>query len=311
MIISASRRTDIPSFYSVWFFNRLREGYVLVRNPVNACQISRISLSPEVVDGIVFWTKNPYPMLQRLEELEKYPYYFQFTVTPYGPDVETNLPAKDRVIIPAFQELSGRIGKERVIWRYDPVFFNETYTLEYHDRCFEKLASRLAPYTEKCVVSFIDFYRNMKRNAGTLQMRQVTALEQFGLLKRMAQTAQKYGIRIETCAEKGDFGSLGIQHGHCIEKSLLERIGNYKLNVKKDRNQRKECGCVESMDIGAYNTCPNGCLYCYANHSNTGVKSSFEKHDPNSPLLFGEVREGDIVKEREARSLIERQMSLF
>ena len=149
MIISASRRTDIPTYYADWLFNRLKEEYVLVRNPMNIHQIGKISLAPEVVDGIVFWTKNPIPMLDRLSELDKYNYYFQFTLNAYGKDVEPNIPSKNDVIIPAFQQLSKIIGRERIIWRYDPIFFNEYYTMEYHCKYFRMLAERLGPYTEK------------------------------------------------------------------------------------------------------------------------------------------------------------------
>ena len=156
MIISASRRTDIPAYYSEWFFNRLKAGYVLVRNPMNIHKISKVSLSPKVVDGIVFWTKNPTPMLKRIPELEQYSYYFQFTLNPYGRDVELNVPSKGRVIIPAFRKLSKLIGRERVIWRYDPIIINKKYTIEYHCKYFRILASKLSEYTERCTISFVD-----------------------------------------------------------------------------------------------------------------------------------------------------------
>lgn len=168
MIISASRRTDIPTYYSEWLFNRLREEYVLVRNPMNAHQISRISLSPDVVDGLVLWTKNPISMLDRLHELEKYNFYFQFTLNSYGKDVEPNIPSKNDTIIPAFIRLSKAVGRDRVIWRYDPILFNADYTMEYHCKFFKKLAAMLSEYTEKCTVSFIDLYKNTARNVQPL-----------------------------------------------------------------------------------------------------------------------------------------------
>lgn len=311
MIISASRRTDIPSYYSEWFFNRLNEGYVLVRNPMNAHQISKISLLPEVVDGIVFWTKNPVPMLNKLDRLEKYHYYFQFTLTAYGPDAEKNLPSKNKVIIPAFQRLSREIGKEKVVWRYDPIFFNETYTIDYHCRYFELLASKLAEYTEKCTISFVDLYRNTERNVKPLNIQAVTAERQAELVERFVETAIKYNICIDTCAENHDFRKYGVLPAHCIDRERLEKIGKYKLNIGKDKNQREECGCIESIDIGAYNTCKNGCLYCYANYSNTNVNHNIAKHDPKSPFLFGEKHEKDVIKERKVKSYVDRQMTLF
>ena len=157
MIISASRRTDIPTYYFEWFFNRINDGYVCVRNPMNIHQISKVSLSPEVVDGIVFWTKNPIPMMKRLHELDsRYMYYFQFTLNSYGKDVEANIPSKNDVIIPAFQDLSRMIGAERVIWRYDPIMLTDKYTIDYHVEYFEKIAKRLSGYTKKCIISFVD-----------------------------------------------------------------------------------------------------------------------------------------------------------
>ena len=163
MILSASRRTDIPTFYSEWFFNRIKEGFLYVRNPMNAHQISRIDLSPEVVDCIVFWTKNPIPMLPRLPELDAYKYYFQFTLTGYGKDMETNLPDKKGQLIPAFQELAGKIGKKRVIWRYDPIVFTKKYTPDYHIRAFTQIAEALDGCTEKCVISFVDIYAKNRK----------------------------------------------------------------------------------------------------------------------------------------------------
>lgn len=311
MIISASRRTDIPSYYSDWFFHRLEEGYVLVRNPWNARQVSRIRLSPEVVDGIVFWTKNPAPMLRKLDRLGAYHYYFQFTLTAYGPEVEQNLPSKNRAVIPAFQQLSREIGKDKVIWRYDPIFFNETYTLDYHCRYFEMLAAKLAQYTETCTVSFLDFYKNTRRNADALHMQTPDAGRQTELLGRLAKTAKEYGISLDACAEEIDFGKLGVFPARCIDKARFEKMGGCRLEAGKDRNQRSGCGCVESIDIGAYNTCRNGCLYCYANYDARSVEGHFSRHNPQSPLLFGEIEEGDAIRERNVRSFADGQMTLF
>lgn len=164
MILSVSRRTDIPNYYPEWFFNRIKEGFVYVRNPMNPRQISRIDISPDVVDCIVFWTKNPEPMLERLNELSDYRYYFQFTLTGYGRDIEPGIPHKKEKMIPVFKDLADRIGKQRVIWRYDPIMFTSTYTPEYHLKAFEQIASALNGYTEKCVISFVDFYSKNKRN---------------------------------------------------------------------------------------------------------------------------------------------------
>ena len=311
MIISASRRTDLPSCYSQWLFNRLKEKYVLVRNPVNIHQISKIDLSPDVVDAIVFWTKNPAPMLGRLDELHKYNYYFQFTLSAYGPNVEQNLPSKNKVIIPVFQRLSKEIGKERVVWRYDPIFFNEQYTLDYHCKYFKVLASKIGEYTEKCTVSFLDLYKNIEYRMKRLNIKKDTYEMQTELLGRLVEIGKEYGLYTDTCAEGHDFHKFGVKPAHCIDRERIEKISGFKLNVDKDKNQRKGCGCVASIDIGTYNTCENGCLYCYANYSEETVFKNHRMHHPESPLIFGQVNDKDVIKERKVKSLIENQMNLF
>lgn len=311
MIISASRRTDIPAYYSEWLFHRLKEEYVLVRNPMNIHQIGKINLSPDVVDGIVFWTKNPVPMLNRLSELDGYPYYFQFTLNAYDRDVEPGIPSKNNIIIPAFQKLSQVIGRERVIWRYDPIFFNDRYTMEYHCKYFKVLAAKLGDYTEKCTISFLDFYRNTARNMQPLKIQHETREQQFEIMQRFSDIAEEYGFSIDTCAEAIEFDKLGISHAHCIDRERFERIGKCKLAVGKDPNQRTECGCIASIDIGTYNTCKNGCLYCYANHSHKTVMNNAQIHNPASPLLFGEIGMEDVIKERKVTSCKECQMTLF
>lgn len=311
MIISASRRTDIPTYYSEWLFNRLREEYVLVRNPMNTHQIGRISLSPDVVDGLVLWTKNPIPMLGRLHELEKYNFYFQFTLNAYGKDVEPNIPSKNDTIIPAFIQLSKEVGRDRVIWRYDPILLNADYTMEYHSKYFKRLAAKLSEYTEKCTVSFLDLYKNTARNVQPLQIQIETHDQQLELLSTFSEIAHHYGIYIDTCAEAIELNGLQIPHACCIDTERLERLGHCQLKAEKDKNQRPECGCVASIDIGAYNTCKNGCLYCYANYSSKTVQTNSEKHNPNSPLLFGEVGEDDTVNERKVKSCKVSQVSMF
>ena len=308
MIISASRRTDIPTYYSEWFINRIKEGYVLVRNPMNAHQISKISLDPDIVDGIVFWTKNPIPMLDKLDRLQDYTYYFQFTLNSYGQDVEAHVPSKQNAIVPAFKKLSDQIGPDRVIWRYDPIFLNDKYTPEYHLRYFEQLAKILHSYTKKCTFSFIDMYRNTEKNVKGLDIHPFPVEQQRYIAKNLADIAHSYGLQIDTCAEGIDLEQYGIQHARCIDDRLLSKLLGCPLKVGKDKNQRLECGCIESIDIGTYNTCRNGCLYCYANYSQKSVQTNSQKHNPNSPLLFGEVGEGDRITERKVSSCKATQM---
>lgn len=225
--------------------------------------------------------------------------------------MEKNLPSKNRIIIPVFQRLSRELGKERVIWRYAPILICEKYSMDYHRKYFEVLASKLANYTEKCTVSFMDLYRSTARNVKTLHIVKDTYEMQAELLQRFAEIGKEYGIYIDTCAETGDFHKLGVEHGQCIDRERIERIGGFKLNAKKHTGQRAECGCAASIDIGAYNTCKNGCLYCYANDSENAVCRNFGMHDSKSPLLFGKIDDSDVIKERKIKSFIENQMSLF
>jgi hypothetical protein len=299
MIISAGRRTDIPTFYSDWFFNRIKEGFVLVRNPMNYRQISRVILTPEIVDGIVLWTKNPAPMIKRLDDLRDYMYYFQFTVTPYGKDVEPNVPQKNTDLLSTFKEVSEIVGVNRIIWRYDPIFLNAKYTMDYHVRAFRKITEELHKYTKRVTISFIDTdYKGIKSNIGALNLLDFPIVAQRNLASALAAIAHDYGLSIDTCAEKIDLQEYGIEHARCIDDRLFSKLLSSKLDVEKDKNQRLECGCISSIDIGMYNTCLNGCLYCYANYSKNAVVGNQVKHNPLSPLLFGEIEPNDRITDR-------------
>jgi DNA repair photolyase len=310
LIISASRRTDIPAFYSDWFFNRLQAGFVLVRNPMNPKQISKINLSSEIVDCIVFWTKNPAPMINRLNLLQKYNYYFQFTLTSYDKTIEMGVPKKSEVIN-TFIELSRKIGSNRVIWRYDPILLTNTFNKDYHYKYFEFIARKLYGYTNRCVISFIDLYTKTKRNTKALNLLTINDVDIYDISSKLVAIAAKYDIKLETCSEKADLSSIGIGHSKCIDDSLISEILGVKLNIEKDKNQREICGCVTSSDIGAYNTCKHHCLYCYANFSDKTVIKNFEFHNPDSPLLLGEIEPNDVIKEREVKSYISKQTDIF
>ena len=298
MILSVSRRTDIPACYASWFYNRLKAGYVYVRNPMRFHQISKIALTPEVIDGIVFWTKDPRPMLKRLDALRRYSYYFQCTLTPYGRDVELNLPDKSGVLLPALQQLAQKIGPERVIWRYDPIFLTAKYSAAYHLHAFDAIARRLFGYTHRCVISFLDDYRNTQARMRGLGLLPLTEAQMRALAEQLSEIARHNHMEMESCAEAIDLSDCGIAHGHCIDRTLLEKLTGCPLDLPKDKNQRPACGCAESIDIGLYDTCQNGCLYCYATHSPAAAARHAAAHDPDSPLLFGTLLPGDMVHER-------------
>lgn len=249
MIVSASRRTDIPALFSEWFFNRVGKGFVLLKNPYNPLQVGRVTLTPDLVDGFVFWTKNVAPMLPRLPELDAFKYYFQFTITPYGKDVEKNIPDKKEIIIPAFKQ----IKKGRAIWRYDPIFLNEHYNWVYHIRTFTEIAEALEGYTAKVVTSFVDAYRTV--DLKPLNIQPLVPEQKKELANELSEIAKQHGMELFSCAEE-----LGLPHSACVDGKM------FGVDKPKDRNQRGLCQCVESVDIGAYSTCSHGCAYCYANH---------------------------------------------
>lgn len=311
MILSVSRRTDVPNYYNEWFINRIRQGYLYVRNPMNPHQISKIDLSPDVVDCIVFWTKNPEKMIDQLDYLRDYVFYFQFTLTGYGNDIEPNIPNKRDQIISIFQRLSKKIGKQKVIWRYDPIFISKKYTMDYHLKAFEEIASNLADYTEKVVISYIDLYAKTQRNTNGLDIEEMTNVSMINLAKQMKEVALRYNLIIETCAEQIDLQDIGIQHGSCIDKKLIEKLVGCKLIGEKDKNQRKECGCLESVEVGTYNTCLNGCKYCYANYNDEKVKENLKLYNMESPILCGNVGLEDKITDRKVKSLKNSQISLF
>jgi len=283
-----SRRTDIPAFYSEWFFNRMNAGEALIRNPFNRNQISRVILNKNSVDCFVFWTKNPQPMLDQLHLLASYQYYFQFTLNSYGADVETKV-GKKKDIIETFKILSKRIGKEKIIWRYDPILINQVYTKEYHYKWFEILAQQLCGYTDKCVISFVDDYKESKKNAATLALEVITEDDMLEMGARLATIAQQYHIVIESCAEKNDLSAVGIRKGQCIDPQLISRITGKDFTNSKQATIRNGCECIKSVDIGEYNSCLHYCTYCYANYNSSAIEKNNSNHNTNLPLLVGNL----------------------
>jgi DNA repair photolyase len=293
MIISASRRTDIPAFYTPWFMNRIREGFLLTRNPFNANQISRVSLDPNDVDVIVFWTRNPSMLMKHLSELSPYNYYFQYTITGYPKVLEKSVPRTHRAI-KTFIELSDLIGADKIIWRYDPILLSNEVDINEHKRLFEKIACLLQGKTKRVVISFSDFYKKTEKNLKLIKgliysdiTHEMDMLHELSIY--LSTVAKKYGMEIESCAENIDISNCGITNGKCIDDGLIKNVFGISLSGKKDAGQREECGCIKSIDIGAYNTCMHGCSYCYATFNKTVVANNKAKHDPNSPFLIGGI----------------------
>lgn len=285
MIISASRRTDIPAYYSDWFFNRLAAGFVRVANPFNPRQVREVSLRPQDVDCFVFWSKNPAPLLLRLSELQAYKFYFQFTLNPYDKDVEPGLPEKSD-LLKTFSELAQAVGAARVVWRYDPIVITPKYDIAWHKRSFAMYCQALTGKTRRVVISFVDVYRGVA--AGLRELAAIPLSEEMfaELAGSFAETAAKFELSIESCCEPADLRRFNIQPGRCIDDRIISDLAGRKLELSRDRNQRPGCGCVASVDIGAYSTCAAGCRYCYANKGAVRVAANCRHHDPFSPFLL-------------------------
>ena len=293
MIISASRRTDIPAFYAEWMLHRLRAGYCTVANPFNRNQVSRISLRPEDVDVIVFWTRNPRPLMRYIPELDSqgYRYYFQFTILGYPREIDPRSPSAE-VAVQTFRELSEQLGPTRVIWRYDPIVFTALTPPTFHHENFQHLAESLRGYAHRSVISIVDMYRKtesrMRNLEGTPAAAQPCDAAEFQrLMCKLAELARVNGMDIVSCAEEIDLRPFGIRPGKCVDDRVIAEAFGVKVLKRKDPTQRKTCGCVVSRDIGMYESCLCGCQYCYATKNFDQAKANFDKHDPNSPSLLG------------------------
>ena len=307
MIINTGQRTDIPAFYADWFVNRLKAGFVLVRNPYNPRSVTRYRLSPEVVDLIGFCTKNPAPMLPHMDLLRPYGQYWYVTITPYGKEIEPGVPDK-REVLDSFRRLSDTVGPDRMGWRYDPVFISGEYPAERHIRAFEYMAQTLSGYTRTAVISFVDLYEKTKRNFP--EVRPVTAEQRLLLGKAFVEIAGQYGMTLRPCGEGDELAPFGADCSGCMTVAMYEQALGRRLKVPKTAPARKECACYLGGDIGAYNTCGHLCRYCYANYDAATVRKNLAAHDPESPLLIGHLEPGDQVHEAKQESWIDPQITM-
>ena len=293
MIISASRRTDIPAFYARWLVRRLREGYCAVPSPWNPKQVQRIALQPQDVEAIVFWTRNPRPLMPFLQELDSlgYRYYFQFTILGYPREIDPHSPPASAAVR-TFCELSERLGPQRVIWRYDPIVFTSLTPPAFHRENFQQLAGALRNRTRRSVVSIVDAYRKtesrMRKLAGASAGGAACGPGEFaGLMSRLPQLAGANGMEVVSCAEEIDLRPFGIRPGKCVDDALIGEALGVEVAGTKDPAQRKACGCVLSRDIGMYESCLFGCRYCYATGSFDRARAHYRQHDADSPSLLG------------------------
>lgn len=293
MILNVSGRTDIVAFYSKWFLNRLKEGYVDVRNPFNPNLVSRIDFDD--VDLILFCTKNPIPIVDKLGDI-KIPYIFHVTITPYKDDIEPNLPSKSK-IIEAVKKISTRVSIDNIYVRYDPIFISEKYNIEYHIKAFTKLCSLLKGYVKTIIVSFIDNYKNVRKNLPYLKYRSFTEEDYKLIGENFSKIAKDNNMVIQTCFEERNLTEYGFIKGECMSKELAFKLTG-KTYKKWQARKGNACNCVELVDIGVYNSCNHLCKYCYANYDESKVKENINNHDINSSLLIGHINSDDIIKPR-------------
>ncbi|MCR5181534.1 MAG: DUF1848 domain-containing protein [Clostridia bacterium] len=308
MIIQTGQRTDIPAFYSEWLVNRLREGFVMVRNPFEPRNVTRYVLDPSVVDVMGFCTKDPSPMLPKMDALRDYRTYWHVTITPYGRDVEPNVPGKDEVIR-SFRTLSDMVGPERMAWRYDPILLNDTYDMSAHIREFTRMAGELEGYTKVCIISFLDLYDKVRENFP--EARAVPKEARLELGKAMIEIAGERGMTLRPCAEGNELAAYGADCRGCMTQEIWQEAAGIRLRFPSRKNMRKDCQCFLSGDIGQYDTCGHMCRYCYANTSRERVLRNMRDHDPKSPLLVGHLMPEDTVHEAQASSWAVRQMDMF
>ena len=274
---------------------RIQQQYCLCVNPYNRHQVTQVSLRPEDVDALVFWTKNAGPLLSRLPELDArgYRYYFQYTLNGYDELFEPNLPELERCI-ETFLLLSERVGPDRIIWRYDPVILSSRTDVSYHQQRFGYILERIQAATCRIVISSVDDYRKASHNFKRLQVQGLTIQTDYraeqlaSLCTFMSEQAGRHNIPVYSCAESFDLTPFDILPGKCVDGDLIARLFNVQVKAGKDRSQRRECGCLQSKDIGFYDTCLHGCAYCYAGTLQSGLRNRV-KHEVDSPLLIGNI----------------------
>ena len=309
MILNTGGRTDTVQYYSEWLLGRFREGYVLSRNPLFPNTINRIELTPEKIDVVVFCSKDYSPILDRLHEItDRFRCYFHYTITAYGTDIEPRVPSIEKSI-ETLKRLANEVGPGKIAWRYDPVLLTGKYTIERHMNTFSHMAEELSPYVDRCIFSFVEMYKKLSYNMP--ELRAVTDEDKLTLAKGMGEIARRSGLVLQTCATKEDYSPFGIQQSGCMTAEIFSEALGIRFKKTPHKGNRAGCLCMESRGLGDYNSCPNGCRYCYANKDHAKAMENYRTHDPSSPLLLGHVRPDDRIIPSKQESIIEMEPSLF
>lgn len=304
MIINTGGRTDTVQYYTNWLLKRFEEGYVYSRNPLFPNKVTKYELTPDKVDCVEFCSKNYAPILKDLYLItDRFHTHFNYTITAYGRDIEPGVPSIEDSIL-TLKKLSQIVGKKRLVWRYDPVLLTEKYTIERHFQTFDKMAKEIAPYVDRCIFSFVEMYKKLDTNMPELIS--MTDIDKERLAKGLGEIAAKNGLYIQTCGTNGDYSQYGIHSSGCMTLKILGDANDIEFRDLKHKGMRQGCHCMESRDIGAYDTCMNGCKYCYANKKPAKAFENYKYHNPESPLLLGNIKDTDTIQQGVQKSFLKK-----
>lgn len=302
MILNTGARTDTVQYFTPWLLKRFEEGFVLVRNPLFPSKVSRYELTPEKVDCVEFCSKNYKPILPHLHKItERFNTHFHYTITAYGKDIEPGVPGIDESI-ETLLELEKIVGKKRICWRYDPVLLTKNYTIQTHKETFEYMAKRLSAHVDRCIFSFVEIYKKLEVNMPELIP--FTQTDMIEIARNLGETAARHKLYIQTCGTNGDYSEFGIHKSGCMTLEMIGGANGIEFRNLKHKGMRGGCHCIESRDIGAYETCLNGCRYCYANKNHEKALQNYALHNPNSPLLLGDLKEDDVITAADQKSFL-------
>ena len=302
MILNTGGRTDTVQYYSQWLLNRFKDGFVYSRNPMFPKKITKYILTPDKIDCVIFCSKNYAPILPRLHEItDKFNTYFHYTITAYDKDIEPNVPSIDESIN-TLLKLEQIVGSKRIAWRYDPILLTKEYTINRHIKTFEYMAKKLSGHIDRCIFSFVEMYKKLQTNMPEIIL--FSEEQKNKIAKEIGYIAKKYNIHIQTCGTNDTYEEYGIHKSGCMTLDILSKANGIRFKKIKHNGMRKGCHCIQARDIGAYNTCPNGCKYCYATKNHDNVKDIVKQHNPKSPLLIWEIKKDDIISDLNQKSLI-------
>lgn len=307
MILNTGGRTDTVNYFSEWLLNRFAAGYAYSRNPFHPDVVNRIDLNPRTIDVVEFCSKNYRPILSRLHEItERFNCHFHYTITAYDKDIEPNVPGIDESV-ETLRDLSAQVGKEKIIWRYDPVLLTGKYTIEQHFATFDYMAGRIAPYVSRCLFSFVVWYKKLHLP----ELQPISGRQKELIAKGLGEMAAKHHLYIQTCGTKESYEQYGIHHSGCMTRAVYEHSLGLHFKKVAERGNRPGCRCMESRGLGDYNTCLNGCRYCYANYDHEKARENYRLHDPESPLMIGHLRPTDKIVPLHQESCLDRTPMLF